>query len=147
MKNKSGKAILEAYKECHKFLTKRGFRPQLHILDNECSESLKQFMESKADEDFQTVPPHQHRRNAAERSMQTFKNHFVAGLCSTNPEFPLHLWDRLVPQAEISLNLLRGSRLNPKLSAYAQMHGLYNFNKTPIAPPGIRVVVHEKPSQ
>jgi hypothetical protein len=51
--------------------------------------------------DFQLVPPHIHYRNAAERAIHTFKNHFIAGLCSTNKDFPLHLWDRLLPQAII----------------------------------------------
>ncbi|MCK7513581.1 MAG: hypothetical protein MZV70_62540 [Desulfobacterales bacterium] len=46
----------------------------------------------------------------------------------------------------LTLNLLRGSRINPKLSAYAQLHGSYDFNRTPIAPPGIRVLVHDKPA-
>jgi hypothetical protein len=55
------------------------------------------------------------------------------------------LWDRLLPQAVLSLNLLRGLRLNPKLSAWAQLNGNFDFNCTPIAPPGIRVIVHEKP--
>jgi hypothetical protein len=32
-----------------------------------------------------------------------------------------------VPQAEISLNLLRGARLNPKLSAWAQVNGHFDF--------------------
>jgi hypothetical protein len=57
--------------------------------------------------DFQLTPPHLHRRNATERAIRTFKNHFIAGLCTTNPDFPLHLWDRLLPQALITLNLLR----------------------------------------
>ena len=93
------------------------------------------------------MPPHVHRRNAAERAIRTFKNHFIAGLCSTDKGFPLTLWDKLLPQAELTLNLLRGSRVNPKLSAWAQLHGTYDFNRTPIAPPGMRVVAHEKPSQ
>ena len=97
------------------------------------------------DIDFQLVPPGIHRRNAAERAIRTFKNHFIAGLCSVDKHSPLHLWDRLLPQAVLTLNLLRGSRLNPRLSAWAQLHGTFDFNRTPIAPPGIRVLVHEKP--
>jgi hypothetical protein len=62
-------------------------------------------------------PPGIHRRNAAERAIRTFKNHFIAGLCGVDQYFPLHLWDRLLPQAILTLNLLRGSRINPKLSA------------------------------
>jgi hypothetical protein len=34
--------------------------------------------------------------------------------------------------------------MNPNLSAWAQVHGQFGFNCTPIAPPGIHVVVHEK---
>jgi hypothetical protein len=74
-----------------------------------------------------------------------FKNHFVAMLCSTDKKIPIHLWDRLIPQAVITLNLLRQSRLNPKLSAHAQLNGLFDYNKTPLAPPGTKVIIHEKP--
>jgi hypothetical protein len=35
--------------------------------------------------------------------------------------------------------------LNSKLSAYAALEG-QDFNKTPLAPPGIKVIVHQKPS-
>jgi hypothetical protein len=41
--------------------------------------------------------------------------------------------------------MLRGSRLNPTLSAWHQLFGSYDYNKAPMAPPGIRVLVHEKP--
>jgi hypothetical protein len=94
---------------------------------------------------FQLVPPGVHRANAAERAIRTFKNHFIAGLSSTDSNFPLHLWDRLLPQAVLTLNLLRGSRINPNLSAWAQVHGTFDFDRTPIAPPGTRVLVHSKP--
>jgi hypothetical protein len=75
-------------------------------------------------------PPHCHRRNAAERSIPTFKENVVAGLSSVDPNFPLHLWDRLLHQAEITLNLLRTSILHPQLSAAAHFHGLIDYNKT-----------------
>lgn len=102
-------------------------------------------MEDK-DIDVQLVPPHLHRRNASERAISTFKDNFIAGLCRTDPDFPLHLWDKLLPQAVLSLNLLRGSRINPRLSAYAQIYGAFDFNRTPLAPPGTRVLIHEKPA-
>jgi hypothetical protein len=57
------------------------------------------------------------------------------------------LWDRLLPQAEITLNLLQSSRTSTKQSAYEAINGPFDFNKTPLAPLGIKVVVHEKPSQ
>ena len=74
------------------------------------------------------------------------KNHFVAGLCTAHPQFPLQLWCELLPQAEISLNLLRRARCNNKLSAYAVYNGEFNFDKTPLAPPGTKALVFEDPS-
>ena len=145
MKSKTAKEILQAYQRAHKKLVEAGLHPRLHRLDNEASAILKQFMHDEQ-EDYQLVPPGIHRRNAAERAIRTYKNHFIAGLCTTHPDFPLHLWDRLIEQATLTLNLLRGSRINPKLSAWAQVNGHFDFNRTPIAPPGTHVLVHEKPA-
>ena len=86
------------------------------------------------------MEPHNHRVNAAEKSIQTFKNHFIAGLCTTDPDFPIQLWDALLEQAQDTLNMLRTSRINPKLSAYATLEGQFNFNQTPLAPPGTRAL-------
>ena len=99
----------------------------------------------KKNVDYRLVPPWNHRQNAAERAIQTFKNHFIAGLCSTHREFLMHLWGRLLPQAVITLNLLRASRWNPKLSAHQQLNKKIDFNRTPLAPPGTKVIVHEAP--
>ena len=93
---------------------------------------------------FQRVPPSCHRANTAERAILTFKSHFKAGLASLDPNFPIREWDRLLPQAEMTLNLLRSSRLNPKLSAHAFLFGQLDYNKTPIVPPGTKVLVHKK---
>jgi hypothetical protein len=96
---------------------------------------------------YQLVPPNCHRRNAAERAIRTFKEHFVARLSSCEPSFPMHLWDRLLPQAEITLNLLRTSLLHPQLSTAAHYHGLVEYNKTDFCPPGCKIIAHEKPGK
>ena len=146
LRNRSAHEILRVFTSVHTYLVTRGLRPRLHTLHNEASTILKEFLTAENVE-YQLVPPHIHRRNSAERAIQTFKNHFIAGLASTDPNFPLSNWCRLLPQAELTLNLLRPSRLNPKLSAYAQLEGAFDFNRTPLAPPGTRVIVHEKPTQ
>jgi hypothetical protein len=71
----------------------------------------------------------------------------VAGLSSVDPSFPMHLWDRLLPQAEITLNLLRTSHLHPQLSAAAHYHGLVDYSKTAFASPGCKIIAHEKPGK
>jgi hypothetical protein len=44
----------------------------------------------------------------------------------------------------MTLNMCRRYRINPKLSAYQQIWGNFDFNKTPMAPPGCKVIVHER---
>jgi hypothetical protein len=128
MKSRSASEWFKAYYYIHQELTAKGFKPKLQTLDNEASVALKHFFTANEVE-YQLVPPHHHRRNAAERAIRPFKEHFVKGLSSVDPTFPLHLWDRLLPQAEITLNLLRTSRLHPQISAAAHFHGLVDYNK------------------
>ena len=74
--------------------------------------------------------------------MKICKGHFKSGLVGANPNFPLPEWDRFIPQANVTLNLLRSSRTNPKLSACACICGNFNSNATPMAPPGTKVLIH-----
>jgi hypothetical protein len=143
MKSRSASEWVKSYDTVHQELTVKGFKPKLQTLDNEASAALKNFF-TVNDIAYQLVPPHCHRRNAAERAIRTFKEHFVAGLSSVYPAFPLPLWDRLLPQAEITLNLLGTSRLHPQLSAADRFHGLVDYNKTYFAPPGCKIIAHEK---
>jgi hypothetical protein len=143
MKNRSDAEVIRAYARIYDELTAKGLTPKIQTMDNEASTALKHLLHSKYIK-FQLVPPHIHRQNAAERAVQTFKNHFISMLCSTDTQFPIHLWDGLIPHAVITLNLLRQSRINPKLSAHAQLHGIFDYNKTPLAPPGTKVIIHEK---
>ena len=87
MKNRSGPDILKSYTAIHNLLSERRLAPKMHYLDNKCLTILQKFMTVK-DERFQLVPPHLHKRNSAERAIQTFKNHFIAGLASVNKNFP-----------------------------------------------------------
>lgn len=105
-KTRTGLEIKNAYQQIHNLLISRGLKLKIHILDNECSQTLKDYM-GEENELFQLVPPHLHQRNAAERAIQTFKNHFIAGIVSTNPKFPMNLWCCLLPQATVTLNLLQ----------------------------------------
>jgi hypothetical protein len=127
---------------------KTGTKLKIHWMDNEASKAVKLLLETKHGLQYQLVPPHTHRRNAAERAIRTFKDHFIAGLSSADESFPIRLWDRLLPQAEITLNLLRNSRTDPTKTAYEAVFGRkFDYNATPLAPPGCKVLIHEKPSQ
>jgi hypothetical protein len=47
----------------------------------------------------------------------------------------------------LTLNLLRTSRINPKLSAYAYLESQFNFDNTPLAPPGTKALLYEDPKK
>jgi hypothetical protein len=130
MKSRTDDEIIRSYQALHDSLIAAGLKPRLQKLDNEASHRLKQFLNTN-DIEFQLIPPHLHRCNAAERAIRTFKNHFIAGLCSTDKLFPMNLWCSLIRQAKITLNLLCASRINPRLSAYVQLSGAFDYNATP----------------
>ena len=68
--------------------------------------------------------------------IQTFKERFRDGLSTVDPELPIARWDLILTQSFMTFNMLRASRLNPKISAYTYMFVNYDFNTTPIAPLG-----------
>jgi hypothetical protein len=141
MESRSASEWVKAYGIIHQELTAKGFKPKLQTLDNEASTTLKNFFIAQ-NINYQLVPPHCHRRNSVGRAIRTLKEQYVTGLSSVDPSFPMHLWDRLLPQAEITLNLLRTSRLHPQLSVAAHYHGLVDYNKTAFATPGCKIIAH-----
>ena len=131
----SGLDLTTAYQKLYSLLTNIGLIPHLYIIDNECPNVIKIFMR-EVNETFQSVQPHIHLRNSAERAIRTFKERFMAGLSSTHKDSPIHIWCRLLPHAILILNLIRKSCMNPKLSGYEQLHGEFNYDATPLALPG-----------
>jgi hypothetical protein len=79
---------------------------------------LKAFLTDEAIH-YQLVPLGVHQQNAAEQAIRTFQNHFIAGRCSVDRDYPIHLWNHLVTPAELTWDLLRSSRIYPELSAHA----------------------------
>jgi hypothetical protein len=68
LRNRTAPELLRGYNKMHQELVSRGLQPQLQRLDNEASKVLKQFLHDE-NVSFQLIPPHVHRRNAAERAM------------------------------------------------------------------------------
>ncbi len=111
-------------------------------MDNQATKHIKQFL-SKNDCKLQLVEPHNHRVNVAERAIQTFKDAFIAALATTNVDFPLQLWDKLTPQVQTCLNLMRCSHIDPSKLAHETLYGPYDWNRYPLAPLGCKAVVYE----
>lgn len=95
---------------------------------------------------WQFVEPSNHRVNTAERAIQTHKNHFTSGLCSTDVDWPLQLWDQMTLQSVITMNIIRTSRIDPSKSAHHQLHvHKYDWNVHPMDPSGSKAVIYKSP--
>jgi hypothetical protein len=144
-KSKSDHHQIAAYNAIMTRLAAKGLSVDLQILGNKASAEYKEAITFKWNTKIQLVPPDMHCQNRAECAICTFKDHFLAILAGINSTFPPYLWDLLLPQAELTLNLLCQATLNPRISALEFFQGPFNFNKTPLGPVGCRVLIHAKP--
>jgi hypothetical protein len=112
-KSKSNRHRIAAYNTIMTRLAAQGLSVDLQILDNKASAAYKEATTFKWNATLQLVPPDMHRRNRAERAIRTFKDHFLAILAGVDSAFPPYLWDLHLPQAKLTLNLLRQATLNP----------------------------------
>ena len=70
LKSRTSLHIKNVYQKMQKLLCSIGLTPKMHVLDNECSKVLKEFMEEE-NEHFQLVPPHLHRQKSAEKNLHS----------------------------------------------------------------------------
>ena len=145
-KGRKGTELIESYEILYKRLVSAGIKPVLQRLDNEASDGLISAIK-KNDLKYQLAAPYLHRLNPAERAIQSFKNHLISNLHGCDKQFPAYQWCRIIEQCEMTLNMLRRSRINPKLSAYTQLFGVFDYNATPLAPIGTKAFIHERPNQ
>ena len=122
MKNRSYKEMIRSLTSLIEDLKILGINPGFHFMDNEAYTTLKMTM-TTMNIKYQLFPPRNHRSNNSERAIQTLKNRFIAVLCSVDKYFHLQLWERLLQQATISLNLIKQSRTLLHISAYTHIFG------------------------
>ena len=113
----------------------------IHILDNTASAEYKRVTK-KWQAQYQLVSPNMHQSNVAEQAIQTFKAHLLSILAGVDPDFPKYMYDTLLQQTELTLNLLRQATINPKMSAWDYYNGPFDYAATPLGPLGIRVMIH-----
>ena len=80
----------------------------LNIIDNVASKAVQAYLEAE-NVGIKLLEPHNHRVNAAEGAIQTFKNHLISGMSTCDASFPSLLWNKIIPRAQDSLNMLRTS--------------------------------------
>ena len=113
--------MVAAFTSVYQELKTYGHKPALHVLDNECSRAVQSYIRSNKTE-IQLVEPHNHRVNAAEVAVKAVKYHTLAHLATIDPDCPLQIWCKFVKQIQITLLLLRTSRIDKKKSAYEALY-------------------------
>jgi hypothetical protein len=66
-------SILDAYKKNFNFFVSKGYTPKINVMDNQATKAIKLYLTPQQC-CLQLVKPGDHRVNAAERAIQTFKN-------------------------------------------------------------------------
>ena len=66
------------------------------VPENEASSAYKETMQNSG-MTYQLVPSEKHRRNLAEKVIQTWREHFIGVLCGTAASFLMNLWCQLIP--------------------------------------------------
>ncbi len=126
--------MIRAYKKIINRIRLVGLGLKKHILDNEALEALKKFIQEQQMQ-YKLVPPGQ----------SPFKAHFILIIAGIDDKFPLSLWYHLLEPAILTLNLLHQSKVAPKSSAYAHIHGPHDYMKKPFAPLGCAIQARIKP--
>jgi len=122
--------IVDTLKNNIEYLTMRGFKPAFNFMDNVASKIVQTYL-TKEKVKVQLEEPHNHRVHAAKCTIQTFKNHLIAGLSTVDDKCPVTIWDQFIPQAQDSFNMLQTSQVHPQLSAYHVLEGVHDFNRIP----------------
>ena len=144
MNSRKDEEMIRAYNVLLARLRQAGSTSQKKILDNEVSDNMKHHIQYTCKLETKLVPPGCHWLNAAEVAICNFKTHFHSALAGVAEDFPPSLWDRLLPQTEITLNLLRQSSATPNVSAYAHLSGPFDYKKMLLAPMGCAAKIHKK---
>ena len=140
--NRKNKHRILAYSSIMKRLADCGYQVDVKILDNEVSAEFKRSIVDDWGTTYQLVPPNVHRRNISEKDIRTFKAHLLSVLAGVDPAFPKFMWDSLLVQTELTLNLLRQSTLNPRISVWENFNGAFDYIATLLGPIRCKIFIH-----
>ena len=112
-------------------------------MDKKTSKDVEKIIDQQAK--FQHTPADIHRANITKQCCRTHKNHFTEVRAGTPPSFRMENWCKMTEQCDITLIMMRPCTLNPRISAFQSMEGMYYFDATPMAPVGTETMIHLKP--
>ena len=107
-KNLHAKSITESWQHCFVRTKDNRYTPDLHIINKECSDILIIYSENirLTPNVFPLTATNKTRLNVPSK---IWKHQLIAGLEICDTDFPLDKWERLMPQCNITINLIRYS--------------------------------------
>lgn len=114
-----------SFEICYEELRVAEYDAELLRLNNEVSKDLIKDIEEQ-DLKYQIALPGDHQT-----AIRDFKAHFIAVRSCTDPSYPANTWDHLIPHVIHTLNMLRTSKIHPKVSAHTMMKVHHNCNSHP----------------
>ena len=97
MQSRADECMFTTFIDVYKTLEARGLYPKLHVLANEYSKAVQEYVRSEGTT-IQIAEPYNHRVDPAEPAVKSVKYHVLAGLATVHPDCPLQLWDRFLAQ-------------------------------------------------
>ena len=147
--DRSSTSYAKLFKEVTEFInSKKPKELRYQRIDGETSREVEEYFTKHLPRiDILKAPPSQHRTNSAERAMQTAKYHLRSIWSGADAACPKYLWDKALPQAELTLNQVRPYSMNNSISAWTGLWGSpFDFDAYPIAPWGTNVLAFVSPS-
>ena len=74
---------------------------------------------------------------------QSLQKQILSIIAVVSTDFPMHQWERLLPQAELTLNLIWKYNTTPTVLAYSSMFGPLDYNIMALSPMGCAVLIYE----
>ena len=106
MKSREDASMVEAFTSIYADLDAIGHKPKLHVLNNECSHTVQNFLKIKKTT-RQNVEAHHHNVNTAEPAVKSAKYHIISHIATMDESCPIQLWSDMIPQMQDMLNMLR----------------------------------------
>jgi hypothetical protein len=85
--------MIRAYNALLLHLQQAGNVPKKHVMDNEVSKNMKNYIKDNCRLTVELVPRGCHQQNAAEVAIRNFKAHFLSILAGIVEDFLPSLWD------------------------------------------------------
>ena len=100
VRNKESGSLVKTWSEIIKRPKQSGINPKHQTLDNKMPKERKYAIELEQIT-YELAPPGGHTKRA-KKGIQIAKDHFISIRRGTSKSFPMHLWDRLLPQGKKS---------------------------------------------